>query len=289
MLCYSCNDDIFEEDSIECTSCNEFFHFMCVSLKEVTFRKMSKLAKSKWTCSKCKYMDKKDSPPQIKTLQTNKNTSTDNNFINLTESVNFMSDKFDSFGEQLKEILSEMKQMREENRELKNQNIKFKNEITLLGNRINILEQKALDNFIEVIGIPEIQNEVCADTAKLILAKLNEESSVKKAFRVQSRDSKKPRKLVIEVNTPQCSSKIISSSKIQKPRGITFHDQWGNEPIYVNNFLTLYNRNLLFKTKDFAREAGFKYVWFKNSKLFIKKNENHKAVLIENESSLSLL
>jgi hypothetical protein len=30
------------------------------------------------------------------------------------ESVNFMSDKFDSFGEQLKEILSEMKQIREE-------------------------------------------------------------------------------------------------------------------------------------------------------------------------------
>lgn len=200
-----------------------------------------------------------------------------------------MSDKFDSFGEQLKEILSEIKHMREENRELKNQNIELKNEFTLLENLINILEQKALDNYIEIVGIPEIQNEVCVDTAKLILAKFNVESSVKQALRVQSRDSKKSRKLVMEVNTSQCSSKIISSSKKQKPRGITFHDNWGNVPIYVNNFLTLYNRNLLFKTKAFARETGFKYVWFKNSKLFIKKSENNKAVLIENESSLSLL
>jgi len=55
---------------------------------------------------------------------------------------------------------------------LKEQNKKFNNEITNLRNRINILEQKALANFIEVVGVPEIQDEICTDTANLILNKL---------------------------------------------------------------------------------------------------------------------
>jgi hypothetical protein len=75
------------------------------------------------------------------------------------------------------------------------------------------LKQNALDNFIEIIGILEIQDEVCADTAILILAKFNEESLVKKNVRIQLSGSKKSRKLVVEVNTPQSSTNIISCSK----------------------------------------------------------------------------
>jgi len=193
-----------------------------------------------------------------------------------------MSEKFDTFGEQLKEILSEMKLMREENQVLKEQNKKFNNEITILGNRINLLEQKALANFIEVMCVPEIQDEICMDTANLILKKLGFEKSASKTFRVQSKVAKGPRKLVVELSTGQNSNNIVSSTRKQKPRGNTIHDKWGNEALYVNNFLTLYNRNLFFKSKAFAREAGFKYVWFKDSKIFIKKTENHKAIHIEN-------
>lgn len=65
-----------------------------------------------------------------------------------------------------------------------------------------------------------------------------------------------------------------------------FHENWGMEAIYVNNYLTIFNRNLLFKIKAFAREAGFKFVWFRDSKIFVKKNEDHKAILIENETFL---
>lgn len=48
-------------------------------------------------------------------------------------------------------------------------------------------------------------------------------------------------------------------------------ENWEDNKIYVNDYLTTFNRNLFFKTKAFAREAGFKYVWFKDSKLFVNK------------------
>lgn len=82
MLCNECNDDIFEEDILKCNLCNEFYHFMCVGLKESTFRRMSKNAKLKWFC-KCKSNDIKKSPNQVFTSKNEKNSS-DEKLLNLT-------------------------------------------------------------------------------------------------------------------------------------------------------------------------------------------------------------
>jgi len=75
-------------------------------------------------------------------------------------------DKFDSFGEQLQELLKSMKDMREENRMLKVQNNNLRNDLNVLSNKLNILEQKSLDNFIEIVNVPEIINEDCKNTVK---------------------------------------------------------------------------------------------------------------------------
>jgi len=45
--------------------------------------------------------------------------------------------------------------MKEENKVLIEQNIKLKGEIIFLNYYINIVEQKAIDNFMEIIDIPE--------------------------------------------------------------------------------------------------------------------------------------
>ncbi|VVC31128.1 Hypothetical protein CINCED_3A020810 [Cinara cedri] len=250
---------------------------------------MSKATKSKWACSKCKFNDKTQPPINV-TQQINPVFNiTNDDFNNLTETVKFMSAKFDSFGTQLQELLSSVKQMREENQLLKEQNNKNNNEILLLVNRVNTLEQKALENCIEIVGVPEIKDENSVDTAKITISKLGVETTVKNAFRVSSKVINKPRKLVAELSSRQCSINIIINFKKVKPRGNTFHEKWGMEAIYINNYLSVFNRNLLLKTKAFAREAGFKFVWIKDSKVFIKKNEDQKAILIENETSLHKL
>jgi hypothetical protein len=86
---------------------------------------MSKTTKQKWSCNTCKFkgntspqiIRKKDNTTQVKYHDIN--TISNENFKNLTASVNFMSDKFDNFGKQIQEVLSSMKEMREENRFLK--------------------------------------------------------------------------------------------------------------------------------------------------------------------------
>lgn len=115
--------------------------------------------------------------------------------------------------------------MRKENRLLNKANKSFKNEITIIGNRINILEQKALENFIEVMDVPEFQDEVRVDAANIILKKFGFQSSITKAFCVKLKVTKGPRKLVEEFYTNQISNNVINSSRKPKLRENTFHDK----------------------------------------------------------------
>lgn len=51
--------------------------------------------------------------------------------------------------------------------------------------------------------------------------------------------------------------------------GISVNSDWKDNGIYINLRLTYFNKNLFFKTRAFARDIGYKYARFKESKIFI--------------------
>lgn len=294
MLCNTCNIDIYENDELKCSTCNGYFHFGCVQLREATFRKMSKNTKQKWSCVKCKFInDSNDSNTKSPTMNFEKGNDakevTNESFVNLTDSVNFMSEKFDTFGNQLKELLQSMKDLREENRILKEQNYNLGNDLSILQKKMNILEQKSLDNFVEIVNVPEVTNEVCKNTVEKIAKSLKVEIDVINAYRVQSKFNTKSKKIVAELSSKRDKKELIENARKFKPTGNSVDVTWKNEAIYINDNLTPFNRNLFFITKSFARDFSYKFVWFKDNKLFLKKNELSKAIVIDSELSLNKL
>jgi len=287
MLCNICNDD-----EIKCSTCNGFHHFGCVALRETAFRKMSKSAKQNWCCIKCKNAvnDSNSKTPIITHADIKEDqVLTSESFRNLIDSVNFMSDKFDTFGSQIQELVKSVNTMRKEDRILKEQNNNLRNDLNFLQTRMNNLEQKALDNLVEIIGVPEINNENCKKTVEKIATSLKLEIEVVNAFRVHSKLNTRPSKIVAELTMKQNKRKMIDLSRKIKLTGSNVDAEWKNNAIYINDNLTQFNRNLFFKTKTFARESGYRYVWFKDTKLFIKINDNSKTFLVDSELSLTKL
>lgn len=90
------------------------------------------------------------------------------------------------------------------------------------------------------------------------------------AYRLNSKITE-PKKIVTVLNSKQSKNDFITNSKKLKLSGNLLTENWNNDAIYVNNCLTYFNRNFYFKTKAFARDGSYKFVWFKDSKLFIKK------------------
>jgi len=74
---------------------------------------------------------------------------------NLIVSVKFMSDQFNTFGKQLLNVLNSIKELKEENKCLKESNCKLNVNIRSLTKKINVLEQNAIINNVEKIGVSE--------------------------------------------------------------------------------------------------------------------------------------
>lgn len=50
--------------------------------------------------------------------------------------------------------------------------------------------------------------------------------------------------------------------------------------------MTYSNKTLFYKAKTTAKQVGYKYAWFNNNKIFVKKNDESKLITIENEDSI---
>lgn len=206
---------------------------------------MSKTATQKWGCAECKFsIDAKTKSPTVDVKKGNEaSVLTNESFSNLTDSVKYMSDKFNSFGEQLQKLLKSMKDMKEENRILQVQNNNLRNDLNVLSNKLNILEHKSLDNFVEIVNVPEIINEDCKNTVKKIIECGNRCCQCLSKFNTRSK------KIVAELTSKQVKKDLIESSRKIKPTGNSVDVTWKNEAIYINYNLTPFNRDLFFITK----------------------------------------
>lgn len=80
---------------------------------------------------------------------------------------------------------------------------------------------------------------------------------------------------------------LMDLAKKEKMIANTINESWGGAGIFINNYLTKYNSNLFYKIRMFAKERNFKFVWFKDDKMHIKKNETSKGFIIHAETDLA--
>jgi len=286
MICLICNEEIFTGDEIKCNSCYEYLHFACAGFRESVFKKISKSSENTWACCSCKANNKVTVKLSSQNVGEGNSSSFSNDTIEaLVKSVDFMSEQFDSFKNQIKEIFCSLKQIQLENKSIKDQNIKLTEELLHLNKKINTLEQKSIENNIELVCVPETANESCTDIVIQIAS--NIELSVLNAYRVFSGKNKNPRKIVAIINSNETRNKILTQGRKIKIKANQLNQNWENKNIFINEQMTQMNRNLFFKAKNIAREIGFKYIWFKNTKIFAKKSETSNVFIIYDDKSLS--
>jgi len=100
-----------------------------------------------------------------------------------------------------------------------------------LSQRINILEQKSLECHVELIGVPEIPNEICINTVAKIASTLGLEMKVKMllSYHQSSRINLgrfKPVKSVKEKRTVMDLWDLMRKMKILAKH---INDKWNNK------------------------------------------------------------
>lgn len=253
----------------------EFFHYTCGGLREEKFRKLNKPNKDNWSCSNCKF--KKKAPAIADEIASLINTTINNTSVSdktlrdAVNSVKCMSAQFDSFGQQLKDLISTVKILKDENKSIKEENMLLCGELSSLSGMVNILEQKMLDCNLEIVGIPESNDENCTNTFLKITSELGINVSTINIFRIPSNITDKPRKLSVHCSSFDDKKKMMELVKKQILVTKDFDFNWKDSKIYFNYQLTSTNSNLFCKARTTAKGLKFKYFWFKNNKIFVKK------------------
>lgn len=310
--CVQCSKPVNKRSpGLQCVRCSLIVHAKseCSGLTGKQLNAIKATESLEWTCVDCSKMKRQGSlvvpddedDEEEDTLNHSKNivavnsekitaqiTKQIDRMLNrelseITRAVQHLSDKVDECLESTEAFKTIIKDLEKKNLDLKNKNIHLENRFNALEQRMNENEQKQLANKVEIIGVPQKEEENLQSIMSTIATALTmNKDDVKIAERQPSRVGK-PGIILMAMKDSDSKTKWISAAKEKRLNSSVMPGGGSTqEKIFVREALTQYNKNLLWKTKQQLKEK-FKYVWCKNGKIMARKNDKSKMVIIRSE------
>lgn len=145
---------------------------------------------------------------------------------------------------------------------------------------------------LEMVGVPECKSESLHEyimsLAKRAGVQLRLED-IDHVNRVQKMNPNKeyPRNIIFRLSNQTHKDSLLSS--LRKSRNITTSDlgiPGDTRKIFVNEHLTPENKMLYKSCREKAKNVGFQYVWIRNCRIYVRKNDQSPHMLIESEVDL---
>ena len=211
-------------------------------------------------------------------------------------------------------INKKYEEIKAENIQLKRENEEIKKRITNLESKVNNKsgdagnedivkkvkqieqtqhesEQYSRNKNIEIFGVEECKNEKIRDTIHRLVEGLKIEhyhdNNIEKAHRLPSRNKTKTPTILVQFKTRQWRDDWLKGRQGRINNDDIFQN--GNKDrIFVNEHLTPFYKALMWKTKQSAKKQ-FKYIWFNNGKIHLKKDDESKVQFVKSERDLEEL
>ncbi|BET01137.1 Hypothetical protein NTJ_13954 [Nesidiocoris tenuis] len=306
--CPVCGEIVTENSrGIQCDGeCSNWFHCKCAGVTQSFYDSLTE--DDVWLCSSCTQDDDgQDNSPNAKQTMdalthvlksskiniarkdvSNKDLATSINgilsaLVEICHSLAFQSDTHDELIKTNKNLTDQLSKISECNERLKNEN-------QSLSWRVNKLEQMQLDAECEIHGFPAAENENLTEIARRICETVkcdHQTNEIVNIYRAKSNPTRKDRSppIVIKFKSAEAREKLIQAKKNHGSLQFAALGLEGQGAVYINERLTLYNRNLLWLAKN-TRSIGYKFAWTKNGNIYLRKDENSAARLIRTPDDL---
>lgn len=308
-VCIVCSKNIGKSVyKIQCSGrCNGWAHLGCTDFKKEDIVEKKKI---EWICRDCKKTDKNadsddctlekliEKIEKRKSLDKIRKTDEGDNIEEmfrkilkkietLEEAVTFNSDLMDG----MKDVMEEL---RRDNKTMRREQEKMKATIAEMEKEINNLKEQA--------SLNEAASNAQERKKNVIVVGVNRKEEIKKVFR----------KLEIYIPEEAMKMRQLPSKNIIKPILVSFEDEktrnlvmenrkkmgtlisdsleleGEKRRIYINEDLPREVQDLLKKAKE-LRGSGYRYVWTKENKVFCRKSEYSKILLIRNTNHIEQL
>lgn len=310
--CKRCGSEF--RDGVQCTACLNRYDFPCAGITESGYRKLGD-RKSVWRCSACKSASPspgripemecilnelkflsaqittmpvlvenvkkiQEELSELKAMKTDiSDVKTSLEFVH--QSVATLTSKIESLDEEVQSL-----------RSAKEEIASLQQRVTQLEKRANEDEQRSRLNNIEIKGVPFTRSENLYEhmfkIGELINCKVAKEH-INYIVRVPTRGDKNMKNIIVSLHNRYHKEEFIAAARSSKPFTAANLGLSGDQRIFVNDHLTMYNKSLLNKAKSLARELNFTFTWVKGCKIFMRKNTTSPVININSEFDLQKL
>lgn len=310
--CAACKSQF--TDGALCSLCKKYFDFACSGVTEQGYRKLGD-RKSTWRCPACK---NKDHSPKANTPKASTSTQSPPlsleslhhdlqvvllklsplaglvedvkgikaEITNLQTSLNMAHEMISGFTENIRALETRVKNVEQSIEVIPS----LQAEVAKINQELSDKEQWSRANNVEIKGIPSNKNENLLDIALKIAAAV--ECPVKKEdinfiTRVPSGKPNAPKPIIMCFNNRYLKEEFTAASRKLKAANPDLLGFPNGGPIYINDHLTVQNKNLLSKAKALAKESNFQFVWVKHCKIMARKSPTSPIIMIKTERDLT--
>lgn len=209
----------------------------------------------------------------------------------LRTSVEFCSGKITDFERKLSKLDDTIKLTNQ----LKVENDSMKKEISNLNQRLNYLEQHSRENNVEIMDVPEKNNENLIEIMTNIGSFMKYEIKPEKldfVTRVPTRLPNKPKNIIVKFRSKIDKQNFLSAVKLKRAeqggrQGFNVDDVAPR--FYINEHLTTKNKLLYKNARMAARDNNFKYVWVQNGSILARRDDSSKILHIFSEADINMM
>lgn len=277
--------------------CNRWFCLHCSSLTKAQVRDIQKDDKT-WRCHACQVVrrsfipvaeDANDSSSggdvslaDIMNQLRRMEISHKNEINDIKQSLQFMSDSFE-------ELKREYKVLHVSTGRLDSELKKSQTRMVGLENRVSHLEQELRSRNVVIMNVPREKDEVVKDIVSKIAGKLDVplhpgDYDCSRASRKQ--DSP----IIVRLSSIDLKNRLLSKRRQVRDFKVTSCGLSGaDNVIYINEDLVPSAQLLFSVAREFKRSHGYKYLWISNGKIFIRKNDDTRALHIRSSDDLDKL
>lgn len=280
--CSECNLEIkSEQNYIGCSKCEKYFHSDCKEVDVVIINKV--LVDGEWFCStECqnKASEENSAVAYIKPLAEN----TDPSNADIMKAILSMSNKFDEMTNQNRVLSDNNKEVfckfEKTDEKLKT----IEDFSSTLRKEVNVLKQDKLEADLVFTGIPLLKEE---DPSKIVIAvcrvmNIDVKGSIYNAFRLPGKNHP----IIATFNNQHLKQHIYDAKRKHGEiigNDLGFKGAFSGKKIVISfNIISEYYHLLQEARK--LRQYDYKFVWFKNNAVHLRKDENskiHKIFSIE--------
>ena len=232
------------------------------------------------------------SKEEIRDILRSELKSMTNEIAELQKTIAFFNEEFEDMRSAHLEQGKEMERLSKENEALKSSN-------TDLTTKIRVLDQQSRAANLEIQCVPEYKDENLVSTvlqlSNIIDHPVNEDDIQHCARTAKADpDNPRPRTILVRLRSPrQRDGFLASAAAFNKANTAsklnTGHLGIGGDkrPIFVTENLSPENKKLHAAARIKAKSLGYRFVWVRNGRIFVKKGEESKYVLIKNQDTIN--